>query len=243
MQWFFLAIVALSLLILLGGPLSSIDPKALARGLRIAGGLTALGVAALLFYVGRTGFAVPLAAFGVMLLGRGMGGGGFRFPAGNARKSAGQTSTVRTGWLEMKLDHDTGEMTGKFIRGPLDGRAFADLSEAEMVGAHGELVGLDGQSAQLLEAYLDRHFEGWHERRGEGARATGGAGGRGGGASAPMSLAEAYEILGLQTGASAGDIRAAHRRLMKNLHPDHGGSTFLAAKVNQAKDVALGQKR
>ncbi|VAW10267.1 FIG033376: Heat shock protein DnaJ-like [hydrothermal vent metagenome] len=245
MQWFFLAIVVLSMLILVSGPLVNVNPKVLARALRVTGGLLALGAAALLFYVGRTGFAIPLAALGVMLLGRGLGGRGFRYSAGNARKSAGQTSTVRTGWLEMQLDHDTGEMSGRFTRGLLAGRSFADLSRAEIVEAHGELLALDGQSAQLLEAYLDRHFEGWHEGRGArgasaGARAGGGAGG---GGSGPMSMAEAYEILGLEPGASDAQISAAHRRLMKNLHPDQGGSTFLAAKVNQAKDVAMGHKR
>jgi len=239
MQWFFLAIVALSIMVLVGGPLANADPKALAKGLRIFGGLLALGLAALLFYVGRVGFAIPLAGLGVMLLGRGMGSG-FRFQAGNATKSAGQKSTVRTQWLEMVLDHDTGEMTGKFVRGPLAGRMFSDFSRSEIIAAFDELVGLDGQSAQLLEAYLDRHFEGWSEGRAESAQARGGASS---GSSGPMSLAEAYEILGLAAGASAADISAAHRRLMKNLHPDQGGSTFLAAKVNQAKDVALGPKR
>jgi len=238
MQWFFLAIIALSLLVLISGPLATADPKALARGLRIAGGLVALGIAALLFYVGRTGFALPLAALGAMLLSRGMGAG-YRFQPGNANKSAGQKSTVRTQWLEMVLDHDTGEMVGKFIRGPLAGQMFSEFNQDEIVAAFDELVGLDGQSAQLLEAYLDRHFEGWSDGRAQGEKAQGGASSA---ASGPMSMTEAYEILGLAAGASVADISAAHRRLMKNLHPDHGGSTFLAAKVNQAKDVAMGQK-
>jgi len=239
MQWFFLAIIALSILTLLGGPLVNADPRALAKGLRVAGGLVALGFATLLFYVGRAGIALPLAGLGVVLLGRALGRG-FRFQAGSARKSAGQKSTVRTQWLVMVLDHDSGEMTGEFVRGPLAGRSFSEFSQAEIVDAYGELVGLDSQSAQLLEAYLDRQFEGWSEGRTDSARGDGGAGS---GASGPMSLAEAYEILGLVEGASAAEISAAHRRLMKNLHPDQGGSTFLAAKVNQAKDIALGPKK
>ena len=58
--------------------------------------------------------------------------------------------------------------------------------------------------------------------------------------SGPMSRAEAYEILGLKPGADAAAIRAAHRRLMQAAHPDHGGSDWLAARINQARDVLLG---
>jgi curved DNA-binding protein CbpA len=54
-----------------------------------------------------------------------------------------------------------------------------------------------------------------------------------------MNRDEALAVLGLKNGATADTIRAAHRRLMKELHPDRGGSDYLAAKVNQAKDVLL----
>ncbi len=64
-----------------------------------------------------------------------------------------------------------------------------------------------------------------------------------GGPSAPrgnMVRQEALDILGLREGASKADIRAAHRRLMLAAHPDHGGSDWLAARINQARDVLLG---
>ena len=94
--------------------------------------------------------------------------------------------------------------------------------------------------AALLAAYLDRRCPGWREDvEGDGAA---GRGERDAG-TGPMSQNEAYEILGLAPGASEAEIRAAHRRLMLRMHPDQGGSTFLAAKINQAKDRLLGNHR
>lgn len=61
-------------------------------------------------------------------------------------------------------------------------------------------------------------------------------------AQGPMSREEAYQVLGLQPGASVSEIRAAHRRLMRGAHPDSGGSDWLAARVNQARDILLGGK-
>ncbi len=88
---------------------------------------------------------------------------------------------------------------------------------------------------------------------GTGARGSGprgaGAGGAGTGAGEPprarsgaMTRQEAYQVLGLAPGASEADIRAAHHRLMRTAHPDTGGSDWLAARVNMARDVLLGPR-
>jgi DnaJ family protein C protein 19 len=57
--------------------------------------------------------------------------------------------------------------------------------------------------------------------------------------SGAMTLDEAWQVLGLQPGADATAVRAAHRRLMRAAHPDAGGSDWLAARINQARDILL----
>ncbi len=81
----------------------------------------------------------------------------------------------------------------------------------------------------------------WGQLKGVRAqRGGGGAAGRARPARGTMSRDEAYQVLGLAPGASAEDIRAAHRRLIRTAHPDAGGSDWLAVRINQARDVLLG---
>jgi len=157
-------------------------------------------------------------------------------PIRNAGLGAGpgRASSARSAMIEMRLDHATGVMTGTALAGSYAGRALENMARPELMGLREELARDDPDGVALLEAYLDRRFAGWREAdQGEGqARRKGGAGGA-------MSRKEAFEVLGLAEGASAAEIIRAHRTLMKKLHPDHGGSTALAARVNQAKDVLM----
>ena len=154
------------------------------------------------------------------------------FPGGARQARMGSVSTVRTAYLEMSLNHATGAMSGRVLKGRFAGRELASFSAAERVDCLAELRANDSQSAQLFEAYLDRTSPGWDS----GASASGGQRGR---PERGMGVEEAYLVLGLSPGASRADIQAAHRNLMKRFHPDQGGSTYLAAKVNEAKEVLL----
>lgn len=141
---------------------------------------------------------------------------------------------IRTRYLQMQLDEGSGAISGSFIAGPWSGRDLSHLPQAELVGAL-EMMRDDGESVRLLEAYLDRTFAGWREDHDERTRGGGTSTADTGG----MGHDEAYEVLGLEPSADAEAIRAAHRRLMGTIHPDRGGSTYLAAKVNLAKEVLL----
>lgn len=215
------------------------NPKDLAKTLRKIGGVALLVLALFFAATGRFAVAVPVGIFALTLLGRGLAGGlgGFGPFPGSASKTAGQRSRVRTSVVEMELDHDTGEMDGTILAGPLQGQALSALARSDLLELLEFCRSNDTQAAQLVEAYLDRMHADWRED--EDVKYT--SSGTGNQASqGPMTREEAFEILGLQPGASRSDIRRAHRTLMKKLHPDQGGSTYLASRVNQAKDLLLG---
>ncbi len=177
--------------------------------------------------LGRTSISLGLFGLAAALFGRARA-------RSRGTRSARQTSRVRTAALEMELDLDTGAMNGLVLVGQFEGRELDALSEDELRLLYTELRG-DPESVQVLEAYLDRRAPTWRDGfdadTGEGLGAAPAAG--------SMTEEEAYEVLGLAAGASEAEIRKAHRRLMKRVHPDTGGSVFLAARINEAKDVLL----
>jgi DnaJ domain len=172
----------------------------------------------------------------VFLFGLGLVGKGSAFPNGfnwGKSKSPGQKSRVATSLLAMELDHDSGTMDGDVLAGPCKGRRLSSLGQEEMITFHGLCKQAGDQSLPLYEAWLDRAQPEWRAAWGGGARSST----TGGGA---MTREEAYAVLGLKSGATPDDIKTAHKRLMKDFHPDKGGSDYLAAKINAAKDVLLG---
>jgi len=213
--------------------IAKVDPKVGARVLKASGGLLALGFAVFLGLRGELGVAIPLGAFGLGLLGWVPFG-----PAGfsqRVNKSGGAISRVRSAYLEMELDHDSGEMRGRILAGSQQGMTLDRLEVKALVGLLGEF---DEESRALLMAYLDRRDAGWREHAQGDAAA-----GRAAASSGKMSEQEAYQILGLEPGADAGAVARAHRTLMKKFHPDQGGTTYLAARINEAKEILLRRHR
>ncbi len=161
-----------------------------------------------------------------------------RFGAAGGENGGGE-SRVETATLEMRLDHGTGRMSGRVRAGPQAGRELAELSRAELLALLAACRADDPDSVPLLEAWLDRADPDWRsgaEAEDGGGRAEGARAGSGGGR---MSRQEAFAVLGLAEGATETEIRAAHRRLMRAAHPDGGGSDWLAARINEARDVLL----
>jgi DnaJ-like protein len=230
--------VAVIVLYLLLQMFRAANPAVLARALKIGGGILALAVAAFTGLKGELAVAVPLGLFGAGLLGwapfgsSGFGSIGGLFGSLGGQRSSGQASRVRSRFFEMALDHDTGTLTGTIVSGPNAGRSLEDFGLPALLQMFGEL---DAESVPLLESYLDRRFPAWRQN------AQGDAAGRQSRAAAAgkMTDEEAYQILGLKPGAGRDEIGHAHRSLMKKLHPDQGGSTYLAARVNEAKEVLL----
>jgi hypothetical protein len=204
------------------------DPAKLAQGVRQF--LLALGVAisgsALIF--GLVSERVPVVLAGV-------GGLGATWLLAHwsrrGRRAAKSASSVATDYLDIRSDQWTGTMSGIVRRGRFQGRALADLSRPELLFLWRECRIADERSARLLEPYLDRLVPGWrqeHEETSGTAIAT------------TMTRAEAYAVLGLEPGASDSDIEQAYRRLMRKIDPRHGGSTYLADQINQARKLLLG---
>ena len=236
MQPLLLGLIVLFLLLLTGRGFARANPAIMARYMRVGTGSLVLAGAALLTLRGMVSYALPLAMLGSWLI---WGSGGPRwtgFPGGG-RASPGRSSRITTDHLEMVLDHDSGAMQGRVLKGMFANRNLESLKPVEVALLWQDCRFTDPQSSQLLESYLDRLHPTWREdvARGE-QRMSGGPDGR-------MPLSEAWAILGLEPGADDEAIRRAHRELMLKMHPDRGGSTYLAAKINEAKDVLLGRGR
>ncbi|NKB44808.1 MAG: DnaJ domain-containing protein [Alphaproteobacteria bacterium] len=227
------------------------DPAVIRRVIKWAV-ISGLGLVALfLALTGRLaaafGLVMGIVAFGWRLFNmlatfqqmRGMFGsmGGFGGFGTGAQASTGQSSQVEAHFLRMTLEHDSGRMDGEVLTGPFQGRVLSAMSLEDLLQFRVE-VQEDSDSVGLLDAYLDRSHVGWREDfSGEDETQSG----RGSGSqSGPMTRTEAYRVLGIESDADRKAIKNAYRQLMSKVHPDHGGSAYLAAKINEAKDLLLG---
>ena len=225
----FILVLAIALLAagLFGSLLLRADPAAIASMLRMI-------VPGILGLVGLGSLLAGRAGLGIMLMMAAAGWISSQRLRRVRKRTPGRRSSVRTAALEMELDHDSGIMEGLVLVGNHEGKTLGELDLVDLLELHDELAS-DADSIRLLEAYLDSRFSVWrenaHANAGDGLGEPPGSG--------AMTKQEAYQILGLEPGAAAADIHKAHRRLMQRVHPDLGGSSFLAARINEAKEVLL----
>ncbi|MEL6299131.1 MAG: molecular chaperone DnaJ [Pseudomonadota bacterium] len=230
MAYLIFGLAALVVILLMLRGATSLQPGTAARAIRAIGGIVALGAATFFLVRGAFAYAIGLASFGIYLLSLAGSPGGVR-PMPGAGGGSGQTSRVETDHLEMELDRETGGLSGRVRKGVFAGRDIDTMAPAEIALLWQDCRFSDPQSAQLLEAYLDRVHPSWREDMAS-AEAGPGAGGQ-------MTQAEALEVLGLKPNPSAEDVRRAHKALILKIHPDHGGSAYLAQKINEARDILL----
>ena len=221
-------------------------PAVVARRMKQGGGTVLVVVALLLLVRGQIGLALGFGGLGFWAMtGRRASLWGAARAVRGARPGVGRkgrVSRVRSATIEMELDHVSGVMNGTVLAGPLEGAPLAQLDRDSLSSLHDFCLSADVEGARLLEAYFDRRFAGWREAaqdQGDPGRRGPGPGARRGMRAGAMSEDEACQLLGLAKGASREEVARAHRSVMKTAHPDHGGSTDLAARVNEAKDVLM----
>ncbi len=221
----FISLLILGVILYLLGWVSKAEVGKLAAWIRKSSAILLAGGVTLIF-TRNPGFAIMAGMLVYSVMAR------TGWYPGKGRDGSSANSAVRTPYLEMSLDHATGAISGRVLKGRFAGRALTDFTNVEGVDFLAELRSNDAQGAQLFEAYLDRAFPGW-------STSGGSSGPRGAASSRGMTVDEAYLVLGLSRGATREEVQAAHRNLMKRFHPDQGGSTYLASQVNEAKDVLL----
>ena len=224
----YLVIFLLFAVVLLFWLALTMPPKKGARLLMNGGPILLMGVGGLLTLLQRGIIGIPMVLVGFSWWKRAQN-------MGNPLSTPGRTSKVSSIYLEMELDHETGEMDGIALGGRFDGARLSTLTEDELFSLYKDIAG-DGDSIALLGSFLDRYHGDWRNRSHDHFNGSS----EGGTGFEQMTKEEAYQILGLEPGATKEEIHNAWRRLMKAVHPDSGGSDFLAAKINAAKDLLLG---
>lgn len=224
MPWLFFGAIVVVLFLLLTNWAAKADRATVRRAMRYFGAFLVAALAIFLFARGQAGVALALIVAATALASRRrltMLGGG--------RKSARQQSEVDTPYLRVTLNHDSGDMDGVVLAGRFAGQRLGELSRDELSALYDELGRDDPEGARLLDAFLARAYPGEWQQEAQAKHADDG----------PMTREEAFEVLGLAPGATPTDIKEAHHRLMKKFHPDQGGTTYFAARINEAKDLLL----
>jgi hypothetical protein len=226
-------LMALVALLALGRAFADAKPGEVKRAIAWGGGLLGVVLFGLLLATGR-GFQAlwTLVLFGPAIWRWVQGLRAARTFARGGAASPGGASDVETSHLAMGLDHDTGRMFGRVKAGRFAGADLGELDLPGLVELLAELAAHDPDGVPLLEAWLDRAHPDWRESAAHAASPPPGTG--------RMTRAEALAVLGLGEGAGEAEIRGAHRRLMRTAHPDSGGSDWLAARLNEARDILLG---
>jgi hypothetical protein len=201
-----------------------------------AGFLATLIAASLVILVAlATGKLTPLiaaVAAGIPMLQRLSHAKSFIDRFRTSRSSSGSGNpVVSTAYLRIGINRNNGEWTGKVLQGAHKNQPLSALSFEQLSNLLKEFEHQDPESAALLTGYIDRYGTERQQDRGSRQAAT-----------ATMSRPEASKVLGLDESATAEEIVAAHRRLMQKLHPDRGGTDYLASKINQAKDCLLSRR-
>lgn len=227
MSYLLLGLAVLASLIVGARFFASANAGQLASSMRWAGVAICVLVALFFTLTGRVVLGLPAIALGLLFLIRALG---LRGPA-RKRSSNRRQSTVETEYLEMILDHDSGTMAGRVRKGPFAGRELSALEREELLALWRECTARDEQSARVLESFLDRHMAGWREAaqaQDDAPKHTG-----------RMSAREARKLLGVGASAGEKEIKEAHRNLMRTHHPDKGGSSEFAARLNEARELLL----
>jgi hypothetical protein len=193
-------------------------------------GVALISAGILIFLFRAIVVAVPLMILGLILL-----------PwknMGPTKGHAPQKSTVRSTYLEMTLDHDTGKIDGRILTGKREGQLLSNLALNELLEYYVEIE-TDDETVKLLQTFLDNAHPNWRDQQEEHfahrqAQSP---------LSSELSQDQAYQVLGLEPGCTDEDIRKAYHRLIKRVHPDSGGSAVLMAQVTDAKDLLLGGRK
>jgi hypothetical protein len=210
------------------------DPAVLARIIKGLAIIVAAAALLLLIWRGTLGLVLMLLAMALPIYLR------WRTRRQRERAAAGpatgNASNLRTATLDMTLEHGSGQLDGTVRAGPQQGSRLSAMTLPQLLALLAACRTEDPESVPVLEAFLDRNFGADWRAQADAGPAGSEAGGARAGA---MSREEAYEVLGLKPGAAEAEIREAHHRLMLKVHPDHGGSTYLAARLNEARDLLL----